>query len=109
MRHNLQWPYIRQGLPGSIFLAGESVAQLPTAMQGRATRFGRRRLKGIGPVDVWTLNWRPDADLYETATTIDIVVDLAGVTEDGFGGVYLFASQRIAHGVNDRVPSSAIT
>src|SRR6266478_4351424 len=26
--------------------------------------------------------WRSDADLYETATTIEIVVDLAGVTED---------------------------
>jgi len=37
------------------------------------------------------------------------LISFAGVTEDGFGGVYLFASQRIAHGVNDRVPSSAIT
>ena len=27
----------------------------------------------------------------------------------GFGGVYLFGSQRLAHGVNERVPSSAIT
>jgi porin len=32
-----------------------------------------------------------------------------GVTEDGTGGVYLFGSQRLAHGVNDRVPSAAIT
>jgi len=37
------------------------------------------------------------------------LISAAGVTEDGFGGFYLFASQRIAHGVNDRVPSSAIT
>ena len=28
--------------------------------------------------------WRPDADTYETATTIEIVVDLAGVGEDDF-------------------------
>ena len=28
--------------------------------------------------------WRPDADAYETATTIEIVVDLAGVGEDDF-------------------------
>ena len=28
--------------------------------------------------------WRPDADTYETATTIEIVVDLAGVDEDDF-------------------------
>lgn len=28
--------------------------------------------------------WRPDADVYETATTVEIVVDLAGVGEDDF-------------------------
>ena len=26
--------------------------------------------------------WRPDADVYETATTVEILVDLAGVEED---------------------------
>lgn len=26
--------------------------------------------------------WRPDADTYETATTVEIMVDLAGVEED---------------------------
>jgi HSP20 family protein len=26
--------------------------------------------------------WRPDADIYETASTLEIVVDLAGVEED---------------------------
>ena len=30
------------------------------------------------------VRWRPDADTYETATTIEIVVDLAGVGEDDF-------------------------
>jgi HSP20 family protein len=28
--------------------------------------------------------WRPDADTYETATTVEIIVDLAGVDEDDF-------------------------
>ena len=28
--------------------------------------------------------WRPDADTYETATTVEIIVDLAGVSEDDF-------------------------
>jgi HSP20 family protein len=28
--------------------------------------------------------WRPDVDAYETATTVEIVVDLAGVEEDDF-------------------------
>lgn len=37
------------------------------------------------------------------------VLTAAGISQDGTGGVYLFASQQIAHGVNERVPSSAIT
>jgi porin len=37
------------------------------------------------------------------------IISFGGITEDGFGGVYLFDSQRLAHAVNDRVPSSAIT
>jgi porin len=37
------------------------------------------------------------------------VISIGGITEDGFGGAYLFGSQRLAHGVNERVPSSAIT
>jgi porin len=37
------------------------------------------------------------------------VLTAAGISQDGTGGVYLFASQRIAHGVNERVPSSGIT
>ena len=28
--------------------------------------------------------WRPDADVYETATTVEIIADLAGVEEDDF-------------------------
>jgi len=32
-------------------------------------------------VQAW---WRPDADTYETATTVEIVVDLAGVDDDDF-------------------------
>ena len=28
--------------------------------------------------------WRPDADTYETATSVEIIVDLAGVEEDDF-------------------------
>jgi HSP20 family molecular chaperone IbpA len=30
------------------------------------------------------IRWRPDADIYETATTVQIVVDLAGVDEEDF-------------------------
>ena len=28
--------------------------------------------------------WRPDADIYETASTVEMIVDLAGVGEDDF-------------------------
>ena len=34
--------------------------------------------------------WAPDSDTYETARTIEVVVDLAGVDEDDFEG-HLFA------------------
>jgi porin len=36
-------------------------------------------------------------------------ISFANVTEDGFSGFYLFGSQQLAHGINPRVPSSAIT
>lgn len=36
---------------------------------------------------LWPLGqarWRPEADLYETTSTIEIVIDLAGVADDDF-------------------------
>jgi HSP20 family protein len=42
--------------------------------------------------------WRPDADLYETATAIEIIVDLAGVTEDDFE-VHLFEDALVVEGI----------
>ena len=41
--------------------------------------------------------WRPDADIYETATTVEIVVDLAGVAEDDFE-VQLFEDAIVVEG-----------
>ena len=41
--------------------------------------------------------WRPDADTYETATTVEIVVDLAGVEEDDFE-VQLFEDALVVEG-----------
>ena len=41
--------------------------------------------------------WRPDADTYETATTVEIVVDLAGVDEDDFE-VQLFEDALVVEG-----------
>ena len=44
-------------------------------------------------IDVWSserarllaeARWRPDTDTYETPTTVEIIVDLAGVDEDDF-------------------------
>jgi porin len=37
------------------------------------------------------------------------ILTAPGVTQDGASGVYLFGSQRIAHGVNERVASSGVT
>ncbi len=41
--------------------------------------------------------WRPDADMYETASTVEVVVDLAGVEEDDFE-VQLFEDVLIVEG-----------
>jgi HSP20 family protein len=41
--------------------------------------------------------WRPDADTYETATTVEIVVDLAGVEEDDYE-VKLFEDALVVEG-----------
>ena len=41
--------------------------------------------------------WRPDADTYETATAIEVVVDLAGVAEDDFE-VQLFDDALVVEG-----------
>jgi HSP20 family molecular chaperone IbpA len=41
--------------------------------------------------------WRPDADTYETATAIQIIVDLAGVEEDDFE-VQLFEDVLVVEG-----------
>ena len=42
-------------------------------------------------------HWRPDTDMYETATTVEIVADLAGVEEDDFE-VQLFEDALIVEG-----------
>jgi HSP20 family molecular chaperone IbpA len=41
--------------------------------------------------------WRPDVDAYETATTLEVVVDLAGVEEDDFE-VQLFEDALVVEG-----------
>jgi HSP20 family molecular chaperone IbpA len=41
--------------------------------------------------------WRPDADAYETATSIEVIVDLAGVDEDDFE-VQLFEDALVVEG-----------
>jgi HSP20 family molecular chaperone IbpA len=41
--------------------------------------------------------WRPDADMYETAGAIEVVVDLAGVDEDDFE-VQLFEDVVVVEG-----------
>lgn len=68
---------------------------------------------GIWPVgNVWPSDrlrllvhgrWQPDADMYETATGVEVVVDLAGVAEDDFE-VQLFEDVLVVEGLR-RLPS----
>jgi HSP20 family molecular chaperone IbpA len=48
--------------------------------------------------------WRPDLDAYETAGTLEIIVDLAGVDEEDFE-VHLFEDALIVEG-HRRLPAS---
>jgi len=48
-------------------------------------------------------HWRPDTDMYETATTVEIVADLAGVEEDDFE-VQLFEDALIVEGRRELAP-----
>ena len=48
--------------------------------------------------------FRPDVDAYETATTLEVVVDLAGVDEDDFE-VQLFADALVVDG-HRRLPEA---
>ena len=47
--------------------------------------------------------WRPDADTYETASTFEVIVDLAGLGEDDFE-VQLFDDALVVEG-HRRLPS----
>ncbi|HKY92985.1 MAG TPA: FHA domain-containing protein [Nevskiaceae bacterium] len=44
-------------LPGQIFLAAEAVRDLPDALRARIRPYGSRQLKGVGTIDVFTLDW----------------------------------------------------
>lgn len=46
------------GAPGQIFMAEDCVAALSPAMRGRAKLYGPRELKGVGVVNVWTVDWQ---------------------------------------------------
>jgi HSP20 family protein len=48
--------------------------------------------------------WRPDADVYETASTIEMTIDLAGVEDEDFE-VQLFANALVIEGCR-RLPAA---
>jgi HSP20 family protein len=49
--------------------------------------------------------WRPDADVYETTTTVEVVVDLAGVNEEDVG-VQIFEDALVVQG-HRAIPAGA--
>ena len=46
------------GAPGRIFMAEEWIGALTPALRARAKLYGPRELKGVGMVNVWTLDWQ---------------------------------------------------
>lgn len=66
---------LTEGVPGRILIAEESVQALPPDLQAVCARYGPRDLKGIGPVEIWTLEWRgvansPGTELRETSSDV---------------------------------------
>ncbi|TDU28378.1 class 3 adenylate cyclase [Panacagrimonas perspica] len=49
---------LTEDAPGRIFLPAELVRMLPPHLQHEASAYGARKIKGYGPMEVWTLAWR---------------------------------------------------
>jgi adenylate cyclase len=58
---------LTEGVPGRIFFAEESLAGLSPDLRTHAAQFGSRELRGLGPVSIWTLDWRGGETTTETA------------------------------------------
>lgn len=44
-------------LPGQIFMAAEAIRELPDTLRARVRPYGSRLIKGVGTIDVFTLDW----------------------------------------------------
>lgn len=75
---------LTDGAPGRIFLAEESVATLSPELKARATAYGPRELKGLGTLNVWTIDWH---DAKTTAGTV--FAEEAADTSTGAGPLVL--------------------
>lgn len=53
-------------LPGHIFLAAESVEALSAPLRERMRPYGTRPIKGVGPVEVYTLDWDEEVTVVPT-------------------------------------------
>lgn len=49
---------LTEGAPGRIFAADASVRALPPELRALASPYGTRDLKGVGSVEIWTLEWQ---------------------------------------------------
>lgn len=57
---------LTEGAPGRIFMAEEWVSALPPDLRSRASLFGPRELKGVGVLNIWTLDWQDTISVFET-------------------------------------------
>ncbi|MGJ8670863.1 MAG: FHA domain-containing protein [Oceanococcus sp.] len=49
---------LTENAPGRIYLTATNARELPPDLQALSSAFGAHNLKGLGPIDVWTLDWR---------------------------------------------------
>ena len=65
---------LTENAPGRIFMTVNQMLKLPEDLQAVSRSFGLHDLKGLGPVEVWTLGWQDDEATPQTVfsrTTAD--------------------------------------
>lgn len=68
------------GTPGQIFMAEQFVAALTPELRPRAKLYGPRELKGVGMVNVWTVDWQDSTQETQVVPTAAFAVHVSPLT-----------------------------
>ena len=82
------------GAPGQIFMAEEWVAGLSPKLRERAKLYGPRELKGVGMVNVWTVDWQDTTMETRVVLAATFVAHTAGLALRHNGNVVRLVDPR---------------